>query len=186
MSPEVPLSCACYQPIALSKTPAPCRIVTQLSGPEDKQLLTHARVEDANNILEISNRHSAWRQTFGDMQLRHAAFTVRCRQEAHTLSGVTFAGDMCSANLQVAPLWFGAQLAFNFSLSMTNVTSNTILSSTSGLFTYGLSCLLLGEAYTLLKLLSILVCITGVPLCPALLMLAHHLHPCQVLFCTNS
>ena len=62
---------------------------------------------------------------------------------------------------QVAPLWFGAQLAFNFSLSMTNVTSNTILSSTSGLFTYVLSCLLLGEAFNLVKLLSILICITG-------------------------
>lgn len=70
---------------------------------------------------------------------------------------------MCIANFQVAPLWFGAQLAFNFSLSMTNVTSNTILSSTSGLFTYGASCLLLGEVYTLVKLLFILVCIAGAP-----------------------
>ena len=70
---------------------------------------------------------------------------------------------MCGASLQVAPLWFGAQLAFNFSLSMTNITSNTILSSTSGLFTYVLSCLLLGEAFNLVKLLSILVCITGAP-----------------------
>lgn len=61
---------------------------------------------------------------------------------------------------------------------MTNVTSNTILSCTSGLFTYGLSCLLLGEAYTLLKLLSILVCITGAAPCPALLMRANHLYPC--------
>ena len=46
---------------------------------------------------------------------------------------------------------------------MTNVTSNTILSSTSGLFTYVLSCLLLAEAFNLVKLLSILICITGAP-----------------------
>ena len=95
-----------------------------------------------------------------------------CAAQTHSFAGAPSSthaaralqlGDMCVANFQVAPLWFGAQLAFNFSLSMTNVTSNTILSSTSGLFTYGLSCLLLGEAYTLVKLLFILVCIAGAP-----------------------
>ena len=37
---------------------------------------------------------------------------------------------------QVAPLWYVAQLAFNASLHLTSVTSNTILSSTSALFTF--------------------------------------------------
>ncbi|DBA88033.1 TPA: hypothetical protein ACH3X1_005014 [Trebouxia sp. C0004] len=69
---------------------------------------------------------------------------------------------LASGYVVVAPLWFGAQLTFNLSLSMTNVTSNTILSSTSSLFTFALSCLLLGEKYTFVKLGSIVVCIAGV------------------------
>ena len=63
--------------------------------------------------------------------------------------------------LQVAPLWFAAQLTFNVSLSETTVTSNTILSSTSSLFTYGLSCLLLLEAFVISKLLFIALAIGG-------------------------
>ena len=54
--------------------------------------------------------------------------------------------------MQVAPLWFAAQYTFNLSLSETTVTSNTILASTSSLFTYGLSCCLLLEAFLLSKL----------------------------------
>ena len=63
--------------------------------------------------------------------------------------------------LQVAPLWFAAQLTFNVSLSETTVTSNTILASTSSLFTYGLSCLLLLEAFVISKLLFIALAIGG-------------------------
>lgn len=63
--------------------------------------------------------------------------------------------------MQVAPIWFAAQLTFNFSLSMTNITSNTILSSTSSLFTFGLSCVLLEEKFTKTKLVSIVGCIIG-------------------------
>ena len=62
---------------------------------------------------------------------------------------------------QVAPLWFAAQLTFNVSLSETTVTSNTILASTSSLFTYGLSCLLLLEAFVISKLLFIALAIGG-------------------------
>lgn len=64
---------------------------------------------------------------------------------------------------QVAPLWFFAQLCFNYSLSATTVTSNTILASTSSLFTYALSCVLLREAFTAFKLTAILLCIGGAP-----------------------
>ena len=66
--------------------------------------------------------------------------------------------------LQVAPLWFAAQLTFNVSLSETTVTSNTILASTSSLFTYGLSCLLLLEAFVISKLLFIALAI-GAEIC---------------------
>ena len=60
-------------------------------------------------------------------------------------------------------MWFVAQLCFNYSLATTTVTSNTILSSSSSLFTYVLSCALMLEAFTAFKLTAILICITGTP-----------------------
>ena len=66
-----------------------------------------------------------------------------------------------SSLLQVAPLWFMAQFTFNTSLSRTTVSSNTILASTASLVTYIMSCLLLGEAFLVVKLASILVCMAG-------------------------
>jgi len=69
-----------------------------------------------------------------------------------------------SAAAWATPLWFAAQCTFNTSLAYTSVTSNTILSSTSSLFTFGLSILLLGELYTSKKLLAILACIFGTAL----------------------
>lgn len=62
---------------------------------------------------------------------------------------------------QAAPLWFLAQLAFNASLLYTSVTSNTILSSASSLFTFVLSVLLLGERYTFPKLVCVGACMAG-------------------------
>ena len=63
----------------------------------------------------------------------------------------------------MAPLWFLAQYTFNTSLHLTSVTSNTILSNSSALFTYGLSWALLQEPFVAHKLASILVCATGAP-----------------------
>jgi len=65
------------------------------------------------------------------------------------------------AALCVAPLWFLAQLSFNYSLLFTSVTSNTVLSSPASLFTFLLSVLVLGERYTSVKLLSVLLTIAG-------------------------
>jgi solute carrier family 35 protein F5 len=62
------------------------------------------------------------------------------------------------------PLWFLAQWSFNASLALTSVTSNTILSSTSSLFTFFLSILLLGEVFSSSKLLAIMACIVGTAL----------------------
>ena len=92
---------------------------------------------------------------------------------------------VCMSVPQIAPLWLGAQLTFNFSLSMTNVTSNTILSSTSSLFTFGLSCVLLGETYTSLKLLSIMVCIAG-RFCSAVLPHPSRCCACQATACCHT
>jgi solute carrier family 35, member F5 len=69
--------------------------------------------------------------------------------------------QLFKAAVHVAPLWFFAQLTFNASLSMTSVTSNTILSSTSALFTFLFSVLLLSERFTYFKLGCILALMMG-------------------------
>lgn len=60
-------------------------------------------------------------------------------------------------------MWYCAQLAFNMSLQRTSVTSNTILSSTSALFTFLFAVALLSEAFTLWKLGFILLLTVGEP-----------------------
>lgn len=69
-----------------------------------------------------------------------------------------------SAACWSAPLWFIGQYTFNLSLAYTSVTSNTILSSTSSLFTFGLSVLILREAYSTRKILCIAACLAGTAL----------------------
>lgn len=59
------------------------------------------------------------------------------------------------------PLWFLAQYTFTTSLVYTSVTSNTILSTASGLFTYGLSVTFLEEVFTWNKLGMIVCCMSG-------------------------
>ncbi len=74
---------------------------------------------------------------------------------------VLWDNQLFKAALHVAPLWFFAQLTFNASLSMTSVTSNTILSSTSALFTFLFSVMLLSERFTYSKLGCILGLMVG-------------------------
>uniref|UniRef100_A0A1J3EQI6 Thiamine-repressible mitochondrial transport protein THI74 n=1 Tax=Noccaea caerulescens TaxID=107243 RepID=A0A1J3EQI6_NOCCA len=92
--------------------------------------------------------------------------------------GVNVGGDICSSkgldekgrwtrmrvakvSLVICPFWFLAQLTFNLSLKYTTVTSNTILSSASSLFTFLVSLIFLGEKFTWLKLFSVLLCMSG-------------------------
>ncbi|KAF9610965.1 hypothetical protein IFM89_026235 [Coptis chinensis] len=64
-------------------------------------------------------------------------------------------------SLLLCPFWFLSYLCSNLSLKYTSVTSNTVLNSTSSLFTFLLSLIFLGERFTLLKLVSILLCFGG-------------------------
>ncbi|XP_050367182.1 thiamine-repressible mitochondrial transport protein THI74 [Argentina anserina] len=68
---------------------------------------------------------------------------------------------MAKVSLLISPFWFFAQLTFNLSLKYTTVTSNTILSSASSLFTFLVSLAFLGENFTLVKLFSVLLCMGG-------------------------
>lgn len=68
---------------------------------------------------------------------------------------------VAKVSLLICPFWFLAQLTFNLSLKYTTVTSNTILSSSSSLFTFLVSLIFLGEKFTWVKLFSVLLCMSG-------------------------
>ncbi|KAK1439284.1 hypothetical protein QVD17_05100 [Tagetes erecta] len=68
---------------------------------------------------------------------------------------------LAKVSLLICPFWFFAQLSFNLSLKYTTVTSNTILSSSSSLFTFLVSLIFLGEKFTWIKLSSVLLCMGG-------------------------
>ncbi|KAK6141668.1 hypothetical protein DH2020_024589 [Rehmannia glutinosa] len=68
---------------------------------------------------------------------------------------------IAKVSLLICPIWFLAQLTFNLSLKYTTVTSNTILSSSSSLFTFLVALVFLGEKFTWLKLISVLLCMGG-------------------------
>ncbi|XP_009334936.2 uncharacterized transporter C405.03c [Pyrus x bretschneideri] len=68
---------------------------------------------------------------------------------------------VAKVSLLISPFWFFAQLTFNLSLKYTTVTSNTILSSSSSLFTFLVALVFLGEQFTLVKLISVLLCMGG-------------------------
>lgn len=69
--------------------------------------------------------------------------------------------QVAKVSLLICPFWFFAQLTFNLSLKYTTVTSNTVLSSTSSLFTFLVSLAFLGENFTWIKLISVLLCMGG-------------------------
>ncbi|KAL5997004.1 hypothetical protein ACLOJK_007930 [Asimina triloba] len=68
---------------------------------------------------------------------------------------------MAKVGLLISPFWFLAQLTFNLSLKYTTVTSNTILSTASSLFTFLVAVAFLGERFTFLKLISVALCMAG-------------------------
>ncbi|XVE72779.1 hypothetical protein DITRI_Ditri11bG0065900 [Diplodiscus trichospermus] len=68
---------------------------------------------------------------------------------------------VAKVSLLICPFWFLAQLTFNLSLKYTTVTSNTILSSASSLFTFLVSLVFLGEKFTWVKLVSVILCMAG-------------------------
>ena len=95
---------------------------------------------------------------------RGAARFARGARGSATFAGYTEAERFeytARAALGIAPLWFAAQLAFNYSLLYTSVTSNSILSTSSAIFTFGLSVYLVNERYSKERVLAILVYMLG-------------------------
>jgi solute carrier family 35 protein F5 len=70
--------------------------------------------------------------------------------------------EIAMNGLAMCPLWFGANIAFNYSLSYTSVSSNTILSSTSSFFTFLLSFLFRIDGFSITRIASILIAFSGV------------------------
>jgi solute carrier family 35 protein F5 len=68
------------------------------------------------------------------------------------------------AGLIVCPLWFLAQGSYNWSLGGTSVSSSTVLSTTSCVFTFALSLLFLKESFRWSKLLGVVVTLAGAAL----------------------
>ncbi|XP_010274907.1 PREDICTED: solute carrier family 35 member F5-like isoform X1 [Nelumbo nucifera] len=90
--------------------------------------------------------------------------TVKVAQDANKqldVRGRWTRTRVAKVSLLICPFWFLAQLCFNLSLKFTTVTSNTILSSSSSLFTFVVSLLFLGEKFTWVKLISVLLCMGG-------------------------
>ena len=93
----------------------------------------------------------------------HGTETMEIEAEMTSAIGANMSDkDLAWAALKISPIWFAAQFTFNASLMSTSVTSNTILSSSSNMFTFLLAVLLIGEAFTVTKLASISTVILGI------------------------
>lgn len=67
-------------------------------------------------------------------------------------------------SVEVFPIWFFANYFYNLSLTCTGVTSSTVLSSTSSMFTYIISLLMKSEEGSVFKLIGVLVSFVGITL----------------------
>ncbi|TDH74408.1 hypothetical protein CCR75_001973 [Bremia lactucae] len=62
---------------------------------------------------------------------------------------------------QISPLWFLANYTYNESLNLTSVSSSTIVSSTSTVFTFLLSVMVLHEPFVKMNVMGVIVCLIG-------------------------
>lgn len=70
--------------------------------------------------------------------------------------------DLLITSFKFSPLWFTSNYFFNLSLNLTSVASNTILASTSGIFTLIFSILILKEPSNILKWTAVLMSFSGI------------------------
>ncbi|CAM9747687.1 unnamed protein product [Chrysoparadoxa australica] len=68
--------------------------------------------------------------------------------------------ELFQLGLVLGPLWFASNYSYNKSLAWTSVSSSTIISSGSGLFTLLFSVMFAGEAYSHVKVIGV-ACIIG-------------------------
>jgi len=140
---------------------------SKLKGKDGADLQQSADLESVN-LLERSERegNAASPQSEGNVTLdvnfpAHTELVVADCSKGLDAKGRWTRARTARVSMLVCPFWFLAQLTFNLSLRYTTVTSNTILSSTSTLFTFLVALVFLGETFTWLKLISVLLCIAG-------------------------
>ena len=76
-------------------------------------------------------------------------------------AGLAAVRQAARSALLVAPVWFAANCTYNYSMSMTSISSSTVISSSSAAFTLLLSAMWLRERVTGLKLLGVALCWLG-------------------------
>jgi solute carrier family 35, member F5 len=69
--------------------------------------------------------------------------------------------DHLWAAAKIAPVWFISNYAYNASLEFTSITSSTVLASTGSLFTFLFAILVRDERFSFLKVMGILLGMTG-------------------------
>jgi len=69
--------------------------------------------------------------------------------------------DHVWAAAKIAPIWFISNYAYNASLEFTSITSSTVLASTGSLFTFLFALVVRDEHFSLLKVVGILLGMTG-------------------------
>ncbi|KAJ8603152.1 hypothetical protein CTAYLR_004574 [Chrysophaeum taylorii] len=91
-----------------------------------------------------------------------AAFLVpvACRKKARTRGSSSSSSELKAA-LILSPLWMLANIAYNASLATTSITSSTILSSTSSLWTLGFAVASGVEDKSFAKLFAGILCVVG-------------------------
>ncbi|KAI9905202.1 hypothetical protein PsorP6_013967 [Peronosclerospora sorghi] len=85
-----------------------------------------------------------------------------CHTELLRRSGLQASyGEIFRISAIISPLWFIANFTYNESLNLTSVSSSTIVSSTSTVFTFLLSVVALKEPFVWMKLAGVIFCMAG-------------------------
>lgn len=115
---------------------------------------------------EAHVRRKESKETLGSGLIRNESYTAATwpKSKPSHANGAFFHQPTMMAAVWASPLWFAAQYTFNMSLASTSVTSNTVLSSTSTVFTFLLSIMLLKEPFHWIKLLCCFAAVGGTAL----------------------
>ncbi|KAG9441554.1 hypothetical protein H6P81_017408 [Aristolochia fimbriata] len=124
-----------------------------LVDPEQNQCRKDKDLEAESKCSEFCGQASS--------SAREEVVTMEAANKGLDAKGRWTRARVAKVSLLICPFWFLTQLTFNLSLKYTTVTSNTILSSASSLFTFLVSLAFLDEKFTCVKLFSVLLCMAG-------------------------
>ena len=114
--------------------------------------------------LYFLRRKDNEKKDYSSIQQRDVESSAEEEEEERTFYHQESTRICLRAALIVSPLWFVANGTYNYSLGSTSPSSNTIISSLSGLFTFALSLVLVLERFEKLRLLGVVFSIVGATL----------------------